>query len=361
MAKKMGNSKEYIWGKKKSKKWLIIIISVVVVVAAALGYIIFGFNPDQDSDSNSNKNTNVDSGSLVRRAIDGEYVSFEESNHYPVAVMIENLTVSRPQSGLSQANVVYEALAEGGITRFMAVYASNMVISEIGPIRSARPYFLDWASEYNALYMHAGGSPEALAQIKREGMVDLDQFYNSQYYWRDTSRNVASEHTLYSSGEKIVFALRDKEIDKNGDFDLWKFKEDLKITDRTVEDKYITIDFSSFNYKVEYKYNRDTNDYLRYQAGEAHIDRDDSEVRAKNIIVQKVKTYLVDDQRLGMDTIGKGEAIIFVDGEGTVGTWEKEGIAERTLFYDESGSEIEFNAGPIWVEIVPTDREIDYN
>ncbi len=361
MANKSGNTKEYIWGQKKTKKWMIYVIIGVVIVAGALGYIIFGF--DSSSDTNTNvANSNVVSGDLVRRATDGVFTDADKANNYPVAVMIENLTVARPQSGLSEANVVYEALAEGGITRFMAIYSGNMKMWEVGPIRSARPYYVDWAEEYGALYMHAGGSQQAIADVKNSTKItDLDQFYNSQYYWRDTERQVAIEHTLYSSGEKMVYALRDKELPKEGDFESWKFKEDTELSQRPIEEKNITIDFSSFSYKVEYKYNKDTNDYLRYQAGDIHKDKNDSEIRAKDVIVQKVNTYLVDSQRLGMDTVGEGEAIIFVDGTAIVGTWEKKSENDRTIFYDVNGDEVKLNAGPIWVEIVPTDREIVYN
>ena len=358
---KKSKSKEFVWGQKKSNKWIIYVVAGVVVVAGILGYIIFGFNPDTDTDIDLNTNT-VKAGDMVARAIDGVAVPIEEYNKYPVAVMIENLTVSRPQAGLSQANVVYEALAEGGITRFMALFAGDMKMSKVGPIRSARPYYVDWAEEYKAVYMHAGGSQQALADVRNsDAIIDLDQFFNSQYYWRDYGRPVAIEHTLYSSGEKMIFAMRDMEIDEEGDFETWKFKDEADTSARPMEEKSITIDFSSFSYKVEYKYDRENNEYLRYQAGDIHADEDGSEVRPKNIVVQKVNTYLVDSERLGMDTVGDGEAIVFRDGEAVSGTWEKKSDTDRTKFYDESGDEIEFNPGTIWVEVVPTDREITYN
>jgi len=363
MVKQSGNSKEYLWGKKRNKKWIIIVIAAVVVVAGVLGYIVFGFEADKKV-GQSDGQDKTGSSALTRRAIDGVYVANDQANYYPVAVMIENLVVSRPPSNLSKANLVYEVLVEGGITRFLAIYAGQLApTAEIGPIRSARPYYLDWVAEYKALYMHAGGSPQSMADIRKYDIFDLDQFYNSQYYWRDQERleEMASEHTLYSSGELMAYALRDKEVAANGDYEVWKFKDDTQLTERPIGDKVVTIDFSSFNYKAEYKYDREKNDYLRYQAGEIHKDRDDSEIRAKNVVVQKVKTYLVDQERLGMDVIGEGEAIIFIDGLATVGTWEKKSREGRTIFYDASGNEIEFNAGPIWIDVVPTDRDIVFN
>ncbi|MCH7492213.1 DUF3048 domain-containing protein [Patescibacteria group bacterium] len=358
MAKDKKLTKDLVWGKRKSKKWIIISVVAVVIVAAAVGYIIFGLDVS-DQVSNKSGGSTGESG-LVARAIDGVLVPAEESNYYPVAVVIENLVVSRPQSGLAGANIVYEALAEGGITRFLAIYAGQTV-GTIGPVRSARPYFVDWVLEYNALYVHAGGSPQSLSDIRQNDVFDLNQFFNSQYYWRDTTLNVASEHTLFTSGEKMTFALRDLEAPEEGDYQSWKYKEEAKKSARPVEEKNIIIDFSSFSYNVEYKYDPNANEYLRYMAGEIHKDKDGTAIRPKNVIVQKVKTRLADEIRLAMDTVGEGDAIIFRDGVATVGTWEKKSKTDRTIFSDMDGSEIELNPGSTWIEVVPTDREIVYN
>lgn len=355
--------KEYIWGQRKSKKWIIIVVVAGLVIVAALGYVVFGLNLNHNTNTQSaNSASNVNGKTLVRRAIDGVYVPVDQANHYPVAVMIENLALSRPPSGLSKANLVYEALSEGGITRFMAIYAGEMAtVPEIGPVRSARPYYLDWALEYKALYVHAGGSPQALTAIKQYSVFDLSQFYNSQYFWRDKTRKLPTEHTLYTSGPNLAFALRDKQAAAEGSYTPWKFKNDAATTDLPTADKSIAIDYSSFSYKVEYKYDRTHNDYIRYVAGQEHKDRDGTTIRAKNVIVQKIKTTLIDPLRLGMETVGQGEAIIFQDGVASTGRWEKKSRDERTLFYGNDGTEIQFNAGPTWVEVVPTDRDIVYN
>lgn len=356
-----GPAKEYVWGKRKRSKWLFIGIGAAVVVAGVLGYVIFGLNIDNGNSNADSSNTGGSStGAFIRRVLDGVYVQSGQENIYPVAVMIENLTSSRPPSGLSQANVVYEALAEGGITRFMAVYAQPLIaIAEIGPVRSARPYYVDWAEEYQALYVHVGGSPQALAQIKSDGVHDFSQFYHAPYFWRDSNR--AAPHNLYTSGEKMGLALVDQKLPTVGQYDGWKFKNDDSASSLPTGEKSITIDFSSFSYKVEYKYDRDKNDYVRYLAGQQHQDKDGTAIRAKDVIVQKAKTQLVDSERLGMETVGSGEAIVFRDGQAITGTWERKTKADRTRFYDQSGQEIELNAGHIWVEVVPTDRNIVYN
>ncbi|MBI5037918.1 MAG: DUF3048 domain-containing protein [Candidatus Kerfeldbacteria bacterium] len=347
-----------VWGKRKNKKWLYISIAAVIVVAAGLGIFIFKFNPD--TALNNANNANDDGSTLVRRASDGVYVDPADANRFPLAVIIENLTVARPQSGLAYAQVVYEALAEGGITRFLAIFTGDSP-AKIGPVRSARPYFIDWVLEYGALFVHAGGSPKAIADIQSEDVFDLNQFYNAQYFFRDYSRNVASEHTLYTDGEKLAFALRDLEADAEGDYDTWKFKDDNAPDAQPTETKTISINFSSFSYSVEYTYDWEQNDYVRFMAGEAHLDADGSPIRPRNVIVMKVKTSLADEQRLDMDTIGEGEAIVFRDGSAVTGTWKKEKRDGRTYFYDATGAEIKLNAGSTWIEVVPTDREVTYN
>src|SRR4030042_3348627 len=128
---------------------------------------------------------------IIRRKIDGAPVLTEvQANLYPVAIMIENAADSWPQTGLDKANLVIEAITEATIPRFVAIYANNEEIKKIGPVRSARPYYLDWINPFAPLYMHVGGSPEALSLIKNGDykLIIFDQFFNWEYYWRDKWR-----------------------------------------------------------------------------------------------------------------------------------------------------------------------------
>src|SRR5579884_4106078 len=222
----------------------------------------------------------------------------------PLAVMIENHTDARPQSGLSSADVVYEAVAEGGITRFMALFYCNSLSDiEVGPVRSARTYFLDWLSEYDALYAHVGGAntpgpADALGQIITYGIKDLNQFsIGFPTYWRDyqrVGRTVATEHTMYSSTQKL-WAVGDQRGWANTDsstgtswdseFTPWKFKNDTPGGTVTK----ITVPFWSGygDYTVEWDYNAQCNCYDRKNGGAPHIDFDNKQqLSPKNIVVQ---------------------------------------------------------------------------
>ncbi|HCJ52103.1 MAG: hypothetical protein A2898_04835 [Candidatus Kerfeldbacteria bacterium RIFCSPLOWO2_01_FULL_48_11] len=355
MPNRTNGVKEYTWGAKRSKGKLIAVLAIVLIAGATVAGFLF-FSREEKS---AGPTVNVNGEEMIARKIDGVLVPVQRSNLFPVGVMIENLVSSRPPSGLSEANVVYEALAEGGITRFLALYASGYEIPKIGPIRSARLYYLDWVQEYGALYAHVGGSPEALQQIAAREIFDFNQFFNSQYFWRDTDRS--APHNVYTSSEKLTFALRDLEAQSEGGYDSWAFKEDAPQSSRPVEGKTIEIDFSSINYRVSYQYDLTENTYIRSLGGKLHVDSDDRQVKAKNVIVQFVETSLSDGEgRLSMKTTGEGRVLVFRDGAVIEGTWRKDSSDARTEFFDSTNTAIELNAGTIWVEVVPSDREVTY-
>lgn len=369
--------RDFLWNFKekltKNKSVLIslgVLLLVVVVGGAVwLGASVFsGKLNNWDANKNINDslsdNENInEAANVVQRRIDGVLVPENESNSYPVAIVIENLTAARPQAGLDQAQIVFEALAEGGITRFLAVFARGQTaeVPEIGPVRSARPYFIDWAEEFDAMFVHIGGSPAALREIEKRKIFDLNQFFNSRYFWRDNSKKIASEHTLFISLDKMIFALRDKKkLDEIPSYGIWKFKSEKALSERPETVKPIEINFSSYNYKVEYRYDREKNDYVRYQAGQPHTVKSGETIRVKNILTAYTKTTLADAQRLAMETVGGGEALISRDGETIKGTWKKDSNKDRLRFYNSEGQEVELNAGMTWVEIVPTDRLVKY-
>lgn len=352
-------------GKKGRKRTLVILLSVlgaVIVGAAIAGYFMFG----RTHDTNSSTNTvlvNTNAGlQLIARRIDGVLDSPQNQNKFPIAVMVENHTAARPQSGLTEANIVFEALAEGGITRFLAIYTLTGPVKEIGPVRSARPYYVDWARAYDALYVHIGGSPKALSRISQTGIRDFNQFFNSQYFWRDKSRDVASEHTLYTSDYKMTLALIDKKLPTTGDYEPWQYKQDAPLTERQ-SSQHITINFSTFSYKVDYEYDPVQNDYVRSVAEKPHVMRDGKQLRPKNVVVISVNRRLEQPSadnhgRLEMDTVGSGNAQFFFDGTVLKGTWKKDSPQGPLQLLRDDGTPVELNAGQTWVEVVPPDQQV---
>ncbi len=300
----------------------------------------------------------------------------------PLAVMIENHVESRPQSGLSYSDVVYEAVAEGGITRFMAVFYCNLSDAQVGPIRSARTYFLDWVSEYDALYAHVGGanSPgpaNALGQIIDYDIKALNQFgIGFPTFWRDyqrLDRPVATEHTMYSTTQKLweIGAKRGWAAeDSLGNiwdvkFTPWLFKDDQANSGTTAK---ITVNFwdNKGDYQVELNYDSACNCYKRKNGGIDHMDLDNNRhLSPKNVVVQFMRESRANDgyeenAHLIYTNKGTGKALIFQDGKAIEGTWVKPTRISREKFIEKQGKEIEFNKGQIWIQTVPEGSEVSY-
>jgi hypothetical protein len=351
---------------KLSKVQLITIIIIgglfVLVGLGFLGYKLFlgKSSPAINVVSNANTNTEeTENKPCFRRKIDGVCLESEEKNNlYPVAIMVENMVDAWPLSGLDKANLVIEAPVEAGIPRFLAVYASGDDISQIGPVRSARPYYLDWAEEFSALYLHVGGSPEALNKIKKYNIYDLNQFFADKYFWRGKSR--LAPHNVYTSSDLIGQALSAKDLDEVA-YESWLYKDEAELADRPLEAKDLIVDFSTPTYRATWKYNSEANDYLRYENGNEQKMLDGGEIRAKNIAVQIANIQILDDiGRRRITTIGEGKSLVFLDGKVILGKWKKERRGARTKFYDSENKEIEFNGGTTWIEVVPDMKLISY-
>ncbi|MCJ7657015.1 MAG: DUF3048 domain-containing protein [Candidatus Atribacteria bacterium] len=276
----------------------------------------------------------------------------------PLSIMVENSEGARPQSGLDKANIVYEVLAEGGITRFLAIYYDQDV-EEVGPIRSARPYFVSKALEHQAIYIHVGGSEEAYNFIKEENIDDINEFVDFQPFWRSTDRT--PPHNLYASTVKLR-----KEANKLGYIEMIKKQEyqfeintNERLTGRDTDS--IVIPYNS-SYTVSYKYQPESMKYIRFMNGEPHIDAKTKEqIAVDNIIIQFAETKIIDQEgRLAIDFVGKGTGLLFFKGNSTEIIWEKSDLRARTLFLDKEGNRIALTPGNVWIQIVPSDLKIQY-
>ncbi len=307
--------------------------------------------------------------------------------HRPLGVMIENSVDARPQSGISGADVVYEAVAEGGITRFLSVFYCQDA-GQVGPVRSARTYFVDFISEYgnSPLYAHVGGAnqpgpADALGQINDYGWAgynDLNQFsIGFPTFWRDYDRlpGVATEHTMYASVGKLWdFAATSRKLtnvdDKGTSWDTtfvpYKFTDDAPVSQRPTS-QTVHLEFwpsAGSNYTVDWKYDPKTNLYMRFNGGKPHMDKDNNkQLTAKNVVVLEMVERNANDGYVANDHLlytnkGTGKAVVFKDGKRINGSWSKASRTGRTIVRDSSGSEIKFDRGVIWFEVLPTDSGV---
>lgn len=261
-------------------------------------------------------------------------------------VMIENSADAWPLSGIDEAFLVIEAPVEGDIPRFIAFFSEEDAVQKIGPVRSARSYYLDWNAEFNGIYAHVGGSPEALGLIANRGVFDLDQFFQSEYYYRDELTRYAP-HNVYTTTDDLKQSII--EIDKKYHaeapvYDSWIFADGVSETSALTD---ITLSWRK-GYDVQWTYNPATNAYDRSQGGKAYT--------ANNVVIIEtdVGTIPGDDKgRRTIRTLGEGRMKIFQNGHGNDlgGTWKKSSVRDRMRFYDNEGNEMVMNAGKTWIEV----------
>ncbi len=344
----------------KNNKVVVIVIALVIIALGVSAYIWV---------SSSNNNGNEDTTVITKKKepakpttlaslTNGVMVDAALANRHTVAVMIENSQPARPQVGLTSADVVYEAVTEGGITRFMGIFSQTFP-DKAGPVRSARSYFIDYLSEYDSFYAHIGGSPTALSRIGDYGIKDAA---NATAYHREPKAGVASEHTAFVNVAQVFdWGINTKKWPATYDFSPWIFKDPAVTT--TTPAASVKINFSSTPFAVEWKFDPTTNLYSRFLAGSAHVDRvSGAQITAKTVVAMSVihspnPAYkgTGKESEWTMQTIGTGAATVFEDGIATKGTWKKPSRTERTRFYNEAGQEISLNRGKIWIEVVPQD------
>ncbi len=287
-------------------------------------------------------------------------VSASDAMRPVTAVMIENSDFARPQSGLSQAGVVFEALTEGGITRFMALYQEAQP-TNIGPIRSLRPYFLQWAMGFDAAVAHVGGSPLALADVKSWGTKDLNEFYYGSSFHRISARE--APHNMYSSMAALN-AIETSNGWTTSSFTGFPRKKDSP--SKTPNATSIDLNPSYADFAVHYSYNPTDNAYLRSEGGAAHIDANTgTQIEPKVVIAMIVPWAQGPLDATGAyysnyQVIGSGAVYIFQDGTVTTGTWSKAGNADQISFVDANNNPIKLNPGQTWITALASNSEVSY-
>ncbi|KKP90653.1 MAG: hypothetical protein UR94_C0026G0010 [Parcubacteria group bacterium GW2011_GWA2_36_10] len=294
---------------------------------------------------------------LYSHILNGQLLAEQKATNdfFAFSVMIDNSYDIESQAGLNQASVVYEALAESNITRLLAVFSSDTKVEKIGPVRSARGYFLDLAQEYSGVFTHVGGSPQALVRIASYNFFNLDEMSaNGDYFWRDEEYN--EPHNVFISGENILTYAQKKEVPNlKTDFQAWNF---VKASVFGTAKAQITVDFSSEHYQVDWHHDYDANVYQRWQDGVKKLTDQNATVRATNVIVQVAKHSLIDRERRAIDLKSGGKVLVFNKIGVQEGEWRF--INGRTQFFDANNKPLELLAGTTWVEIVDDISQVKF-
>lgn len=340
---------------------LVMLVALGLVMYLGISYIVHKVQAPAVVTVDNRGQSDTNPACPFRRALDGVCVDTEEKRLPKlVAVTVENHIESRPQDGLAGASVVYEVPVEGNITRFLAIYPEHADLEKVGPVRSARPYCLDWLEEYgDIMYMHVGGSPDALAMIVERNMFDITEIYRGWYFWRSADRY--APHNVYTSSDlwRLAFERETHEPTHVQPMTSWQFEPRDACTD-TCASSTIRVVYSAPVYAATWEYSSSTNRYARFQMGRPHADQNGEEINADTVIVQHVRAQVLDNVgRLGIDTVGEGEAAVFRAGEMIEGTWKKNSIDERTEWFDVSGQPIKLQPGKIWVEVVSQNGRVE--
>ena len=290
----------------------------------------------------------------------GMPVDKDISMNRPYAIMINNISFAQPQLGISKADIIYETLAEGGITRMLAVFSDVENVGTIGSIRSSRHYYLDLVQGLDALYIHAGGSEMAYDAMAYRGVAHVDGVNGSRQdiFYRDSDRmySLGYEHSLVTTGELIneyvpTYGFR---MEHEDDFDYgMTFEDNVDLKDgEKADDVYVC--FSGFGKSTSFEYDEKSGLYYASQYGEGYYDGNDwTQVSAANIIIIYADMYVVDSEgRLDVDLTSGGSGYFVTGGKYKEISWSKESVYDRFVFTYDDGSEITYNRGTTYVCII---------
>ena len=327
----------------------------IITFAIAVLFFLVACNnkiniPKEDEDKDT---TDKPVSSKLTSPYTGEVLEPDIYNNVAFMAIIENSKLARPQSGLNEADIVFETLAEGGIPRFIALFHKNSP-NVIGPIRSVRPYFLDISKDFNLPFAHCGGSDEGLKTIKSEDLMSLNETENGKYYWRDKKRK--APHNLYTSSSNIRELITKKNFNPS-------IKSPL-IFDSSYWDNPALESASSINIKVNPSYTTSytlkDDSYVRYMDGKEHINREDnSPLSFTNIVIQLTSIKLSSDNlHVNIDLSSTGPSYVLSQGKIKKGIWVKDSLS-NTILIDNEGKTIPLSEGNTWWSIFDSNSIID--
>ena len=362
----------------KKRRWSMGFLALAMAIAlCACG----GKGDDSISDSSEPEEPDISAFAPVEpepepvypyaNPLTGEGLDVDISGKRPVAVMFNNLRKALPQIGVSQADVIYEIVAEGGITRMMGVFQDLEGVGELGSIRSARDYYVNLALGHDAIYIHAGGSPQAYSAFDSWGVTHLD-FVNGPYdsmYWRDPDRRKAAglEHSLLTSGERVLEQMPSRfRLDHEEGYEVgWSFDKEAPAGGQRADK--LTVPFS--NYKTGYfTYDAEQNQYQIEQ----HIDGNDipyvdgaadAAVTVSNVLVLYTDVSQIrgdESGRMEVRTTGTGDGLLLRDGMLYQITWQRDARTDNYSFLDQQGGKIPLAIGPSYINVVRASADITW-
>ena len=347
--------------KPKSNKKKIIIISVISValllIFVGLFYFLLSMN---DSGPKKKDKVKIDDASTIEKK---DLTVYDvNSNKRPIAIMIDNNVGNNAHVGLQDAYLTYEIIVEGGLTRIMAIF-KDVNTSVIGPVRSSRHYFLDYALESDAIYAHYGWSTYAENDIRALGVNNINGLYDNGYY---RNYNIAAPHNVFTSIEDLYNVAGSKGYSTTSDnYSLLNYTtDDIAFNDTSdlLTANNITMTYSNSGVR-SYTYDANNRYYLRYMNNSPHTDRDSGlQYHYKNIIIMKVNNHTLDSYgRQDLDTVGNGEGYYITNGYAIPITWNKASRRDKTHYYYKSGNELVVADGNTMIQVVPLNSNIVFS
>ena len=329
-----------------------------------------GKNQENNTDGGKNSQEEIKAPKFLN-PISGLECTKEVYENRPVAVMLNNIKQAMPQVGISHADIIYEVLEEGGITRLMGVFKDYKDIAELGSIRSSRDYYIDLSDAHDAIYVHCGGSTYAKAMLKERKTEDIDGLYvNNFYRSKSRARTMAYEHTLMISGEGLAGAIADKDYRTTSDkAQPLSFSKDYKKGESDAANIKIpfSLALSSNPYALStFTFDKDKNAYLKGQYDTTHIDGETGEQLCfDNVITLECKQNVIPGDAyhcLAVNFTGEGKGLYAADGKIREITWKKASRTEKYTLYESDGkTELVLKPGKTYIGIVPTGTEVSYS
>ena len=340
----------------KNKGVRILIIVLVILIIVAGGVLAYKIVQDKKETEPVTEENNV-----IVAPVEEKKVQIFQGNDRPIAVMIDNHNLAWPQGGLNQAYMVYEIIVEGGETRLMALF-KGVDVEKIGPVRSARHYFIDYAMENDAIYTHFGQSPQAQSDLKKYSIDDIDGIAeDGTTFWR--VKDKSAPHNAATSTEKLLQSAKNKKYrTTSSEESVLNYVTDEVNLEEGQGAVSVTIPHSTLQV-AKYFYDEENKVYQRYARNKEQTDWTTGEpVTTKNIIITFCDNYTLTDSenkgRQGLKNIGTFDGYYITNGKAIKIKCIKEDRESQTKYEDLEGNEIKVNDGNTFVQICPTSADV---